>query len=69
MGWKLAITALLIGAMIAYMNGVFSPSPGPPKVGDGWWGRGERPKKKEDSLVWEFDISMSDEDLADLKGT
>ena len=68
MGWKLAISAILIGVLIAYMSGVFSPSPGPPEVGDGWWGRGERPKKKEDSSVREFNISMSDEELSDLKG-
>ncbi|XP_038051903.1 epoxide hydrolase 1-like [Patiria miniata] len=67
MVWKLAATVLLIGLGIAYMNGLFSSPPGPPEVGDGWWGRGDKPEKEEDKSVKRFNIHFPNKDLADLK--
>ena len=68
MGWKLAATVLLLGLGIAYMSGLFSSPPDPPEVGDGWWGRGNKPEKKEDASVKRFNIRFPDEELANLKG-
>ncbi len=67
MGWKLAISVLLIGVLVAYMSGIFTSPPGPPEIGDGWWGRGERPKTKEDTSIRKFKINVSDEEVDDLK--
>ncbi|XP_022088742.1 epoxide hydrolase 1-like [Acanthaster planci] len=67
MVWKLAVTVLLLGLGIAYMSGLFRSPPDPPEVGDGWWGRGDKPKKEEDTSVKRFNIRFPDADLADLK--
>ena len=68
MGWKLAVSVLLIGVLAAYMSGIFSSPPSPPEIGDGWWGRGERPTTKEDTSIRKFKINVTDEDMDDLKG-
>ncbi|XP_033640495.1 epoxide hydrolase 1-like isoform X1 [Asterias rubens] len=67
MGWKLAVSVLLIGVLAAYMSGIFSSPPSPPEIGDGWWGRGERPTTKEDTSIRKFKINVTDEDMDDLK--
>ncbi|XP_022088767.1 epoxide hydrolase 1-like [Acanthaster planci] len=67
MGWKLAAIVLLLGLGIAYMSGLFSSPPDPPEIGDGWWGRGDKPKKEENTSVNRFNIHFPDADLANLK--
>ncbi|XP_077990778.1 epoxide hydrolase 1-like [Glandiceps talaboti] len=68
MGRKLTIAVVLVAiATCLYLGGLLTSPPPPPQYGDGWWGRGEKSRDKEDTTIKKFGIKVDDSVLEDLK--